>query len=384
MNSQKQNRHSLMAKGILVLLSLLVLIFVFSYAWFAPATAEASGLSVKAKSSGDFDFALGFYNSQTVDTYKYTNWFSGDNVNLDLTNIDAVGGGNYNLLADYSPLDLTGNGATLVRPAMQNGNREIDRSTTGFSESIPNVQYVMFDMIFRTKAANSAIYLDSDSYARGACEDEPGNGALVLDSNNRIQTSKLRREGGDTRSDAEIFNASTYGRLAETASSPSVFSKDAVVGAVRVAFVPFDETQLTFGESSSNATIWTNTDEYKVTSAPNLLWLPRPDIRLNPHQTEGADDMYGWTLSTGLESGATFVHTYYSPSLQQDVSYNNTVISPEASSNDKITNISNRNGQYYYSKVKVVIWLEGNDTEARRAISGGKFEVNFDFKGAGA
>ena len=94
--------------------------------------------------------------------------------------------------------------------------------------------------------------------------------------------------------------------------------------------------------------------------------------------------MYGWTLSTGLKTGTTFTHTYYDPATQQDVPYTGTVTSPKASSNDKITNISNQSGQYYYSKVKVVIWLEGNDTEARRAISGGKFEVACDFKGAGA
>ena len=43
----RTTRHSLMAKGILVLLSLLIMIFVFTYSWYAPENKPivASGIT---------------------------------------------------------------------------------------------------------------------------------------------------------------------------------------------------------------------------------------------------------------------------------------------------------------------------------------------------
>ncbi|MBQ9680424.1 MAG: hypothetical protein IJV48_07075 [Ruminococcus sp.] len=45
----KQNRHSLMAKGIMVLLSLLIIVFIITFAWFTPPEEinEAHGVSMK-------------------------------------------------------------------------------------------------------------------------------------------------------------------------------------------------------------------------------------------------------------------------------------------------------------------------------------------------
>lgn len=384
----KTNRHSLMAKGILVLLSLLILLFAFSFSWYkAVPTADTKGLDAHVSSNGDFDFALGFSNSQTVDTYKYTGWYSGSDVNLDLTHIGITEPGDsnptyYNLLIDYSPIDLTGNGATLVRPAMMSGNKEIDRSTTTYSESVPNSQYITFDMVFRSKSSDTSIYLDQNSFALGGSEIKTNKKADVSTSASGALSNSA------AAGSAFGFNASTYGRTSESASdSTSLVSKDAIVGAVRVAFVGFDDDNLTFeaqptgSASPSQKSIWTNNDVYKNTDVPNLLWIPRPNLKLNPHQTDGSDDMWGWTLSYPA-SGNTYSHTYYNPLTQSDVNYTGAVTAPAATSSDKIVDISHQSDGYYYAKVKVVIWIEGCDTEARRATSGGRFDVYFDFHGS--
>lgn len=384
----KIKTRSILIKGVMVLLSLLVLIFAFTLSWYKNVTdAKTNGMKASVAGTGDFDFALGFSNSQTLDTYKYTDWYSGSSVSLDLTSIGVTNPGDanptyYNLLADYSPIDLTGNGATLIRPAMMAGNKEIDRSTATYSESIPNSQYVTFDIIFRSPSSDTSIYLDSNSFVLGACEYTEGKKSEVSTSSSGALSS-LSAAGSEQK-----FNPSTYGRTSESAAeSTSVVSKDAIVGAVRVAFVGFADSNLTFEAQPTGSavpaadSIWTNNDTYKNTSTPNLLWIPRPNLKLNPHQTDGSDDMWGWTLSYPT-SGVTYTHTYYNPLTQQDVTYNGAVTAPAATSSDKIVELTHHVGDYYYAKVKVVIWIEGCDTEARRATSGGKFDIFFDFKGS--
>ena len=148
-----------------------------------------------------------------------------------------------------------------------------------------------------------------------------------------------------------------------------------------------------------------NTDEYLEDEA-TLLWLPRPDIKLNANNTTT-----NWTLSTGLASGAsgsnytysydsthslstnTYTHTYYKIFEGANTAANHAVVAYSDTVTDlttaqTIADINmNDTGRvvdptsasiYNYTKVKVRIWVEGTDPEARRANSGGKFSVNFE------
>lgn len=367
----KVTRHTLLAKGILVLLSLLIMIFIFTYSWFVPPTVpvHARGVQVHTKSDADFEYAIGFYSSETGGNYKVTA-FSSSSETLDLEHLNVPGDVDehnelidYNLLVDYKPIDVTGDGATLIRPAMQYSNSGIDTSSNNYSIANPNKQYITFDLILRSQQTSAVIKLASESYAKGAVEQTAGDGSL---------------------SGANADNKSSYGD----------FSKDAVVGAIRVAFI--DYSNLTISDIKSNS-------DTLLDNSAALLWLPRPDIKLNT--TNRTDD---WTLSTGLTSGAagsnytyqydethsistnTFTHTYYkifeganSSSNHTVVAYNDTVTDlttpqPIADMNLYDTNHVLDSTSYYYTKVKVRIWVEGTDPEARRAISGGQFSVNFE------
>ena len=393
----RTTRHSLMAKGILVLLSLLILVFVFTYTWYVDPEqpVEASGLSVSARNvSTDFQYAIGFSNSQTGGDYKHTEFTSTVNTDLNLEELyawdDSLEEYPFNLLYDYNPTDLTGDGVTLVRPAMNYGNWSINSASRNYSIAEENVQYITFDLIFRTKVRNTTIRLDSDSYAKGACESFSGDAASL-------------RGSGVTRK-------SKYGD----------FSEDAIVGAVRVAFLGYADN----GETADDIV---NDKQTTYQSAPKLVWIPRPDLYLNNNPTGSSlreKQVDGWDLDCAVASGttknlvsdsytnaaySTYVHQYYkvlkvtgqqTPAIVTDESAVASVINTSVPANtnqvtfgtqcDLVTldrvnaadfTDSNPDNDYYYGKVRVRIWIEGTDSEARRALAGGKFNVSFHITG---
>ena len=393
----KTTRHSLMAKGIMVLLSLLVLVFILTYSWFAdpsqPVTASGVSFSVR-NTSTDFEYAIGFSNSQTGGDYKHTAFTNTVDADLNLealyTSEDTSHQHPINLLYDYNPTDLTGNGVTLVRPAMKYGNWSINSASRNYSIAEENVQYISFDMIFKTAVRNTTIRLDSGSYAKGACESLAGDGSLLTDT-------------------ASFNKDNKYG----------AFSTDAIVGAARVAFLEYADN----GESGNDIV---DIKQTEYVSTPKLLWVPRPDIYLNNNPTGSANkekDITGWALNTNVGSGTTFnlvsdsqnnpsystyIHQYYNVfSVAQNetpaiTTYAGAVASTldttAPASENKVTfattrdlvtlnHINDANNDdvpddgMYYGKVRVRIWIEGTDSESRRALAGGKFNISFHITG---
>jgi len=379
----RTTRHSLLAKGIMVLLSLLVLMFTVTYSWFGHfSTADSSGIAARVESTGDFEYAIGFYNNGTGGAYKVTP-FTNQTSALDLEHLLATDNVTYNLLHDYKPIDITGDGRTLIRPSMSSGNSSIVTSTTDFSIAQPNVQYISFDLYFRSASSGVPINLGSGSWVKGGCE--INNFASMIGS-----------------SAASTFNKSTYGN----------FSRDAIAGAVRIAFIPYDYSTTLSNIPATLSAFQDNTPNYLHDRAM-FVWLPRPDLKLN-----STNSLTGWTLTQAADTSTAAdastdghigsnIHKYYnifecqpyksaadggiassdSERYHKEVAYDNTVtpaVLATASQNFSTTNPSvsfvEGGKTYYYSKVNVRIWVEGTDLEARRATSGGKFEVNFQFK----
>lgn len=400
----KTTRHSLMAKGILVLLSLLIMVFIFTYSWFSDPNqpVEASGLTMSVQNpSTDFQYAIGFSSSMTNYAYTHTDFTNTGEQDLDLTalyphGVDKTNPKNaVNLLYDYTPTDITGDGITLIRPAMAYGNWEINKASNNYSTAEENIQYISFDLIFRTLVPNTTIRLDSGSCAMGNCETHSGDGSL-------------------TNSSVANYNANDDNKYGN-------FSRDAIVGAVRVAFLEYEDDDQTGTDVLSD-------EHFNSYDSVKLLWIPRPDIYLD----NGGNDSQtvGWQLRTGLTrensdfnlvsksindpNYSTYKHQYYNVfegrESNEIVTYSGAVASVinanAPSSTDKVTfgttadlvtlkyfdDVEDENGApgsdglpdddgYYYGKVRVRIWLEGTDSESRRALAGGKFRINFHITG---
>lgn len=359
----KTTRHSLMAKGIMVLLSLVVLVYAFTYAWYiSPDTpVNATGISGSVESTGDFEYAIGFYNNGTGGNYKTTD-FTKESTALNLESLKVYDGTssdndgndsgryyhNYNLLHDYKPIDITGDGKTLIRPAMSYGNSAINTASNDYSIAEPNVQYISFDLYFRSKVPGISIKLGDGSWAKGACEINSGN-----------------------MTGSSATNKSTYGD----------FSRDAIVGAVRIAFVPYDYSSERDNIPSTLDVFQANTPDF-LDKRASFIWLPRTELHLNDN-----GGTTGWTLTTNSTSNDDKQHKYYnifdtSAPRSTSTVYDNTITPADLSeSSQEFCRVSNevQFDDYYYTKVNVRIWIEGTDAESRRATSGGKFEVNFKF-----
>ena len=358
----KTTRHSLVAKGLIVLLSLLILAFVASFSWFkTEPTSKTKGLDVSVENSGDFEYAIGFYNSGTGGEYAVTQ-FTSDTTALDLKHLQAtVDGGStyteYDLLHDYQPIDLTGDGPTLIRPAMMHGNTAINAASDDYSLAVPNKQFINFDLYFRSTSPGMSIYLANGSYAKAGCETTLGN----ISSRSSVNTS-------------------TYG----------TFSRDAIVGAARIAIIPY-----TYDSAPANLT---GNDGYMgltgdQDTAHYFVWLPRPDI----HTSSAPDTTTGWSLTYGTYPNPVATPTYSDTTVTADnvhgyydifngnkviATATNTILpSTLNSANQLMTSIGDtyHYNTYFYTKVNVRIWIEGTDAQSRRAFSGGQFAVNFKF-----
>ena len=427
----KTNRHSLMAKGIMVLLSLLILVFIFTYAWFVSddAPAIANGLSVSTSSSVDFDIAIGYVSPSTGGNYVVTDFESADafdfeklyipqTIELGETTIDngiysknTSASERFNLLDAFRPIDLTGDGVRIYRPAMTNKNRSINYEERSVNEDITeNKQYISFDLYVRSEKPNMYVSLDTGSYVIGACElsDTTLAELSAAIANNTITPGPDEHDGAYLKSKVS-HRLSTYG----------TFSEDSVVGAVRISFTPY------IGYTTNLRDFFTRpngTGNYSLDAEDSKLWIPRSDIYLQDRSDRESD----WTLYTKSDGSAfngnvTFNDSVmreaytglrngditYANAAKKHVYYDQTKIAANLASDqyanrfetvdDAIVDLAQDDSSiihvdqrlsdtiegktYYYGKCRVALWIEGCDAEARKAIDGGSFLFGFNLKG---
>lgn len=245
-----------------------------------------------------------------------------------------------------------------------------DTGWTDYSTMTAQSDYIYRTLYFRSTIPVD-IYLTNGSYVKSKSE---ANGKPLI--------SSLKAD-----LDSERI-------VSEPDANNKYYSKDCVVGAVRVAFVDPVENNST------------------------LLWIPRPDIfcglnnegsiTMNAPNTvpnfknistvslSASDNLYSsivpnpgehWyytiannqittTKLTSVEENGNFITgTSNLPSVNATSSkygYVGTTTKSEGSSD-----------KYYRTAVKVAIWVDGCDAEARKQFVGGKFNANFQFVGIG-
>lgn len=138
-----------------------------------------------------------------------------------------------------------------------------------------------------------------------------------------------------------------------SANNPSTngnFSRDCIVGAARFSIVDTSNTS-------------------------KLLWIPAPNIELS-------DDAA--TVSTGLTSGDSFDHYYYSVSgtTKARTKADNVVTNDDGDytlgQKLQLVELDQKedNDAYFVDYVTCHFWIEGEDNEARLALMGGKFVLS--------
>lgn len=389
-------RRLFLTKNFIMMLVMLVVIIVTVSAWFTVhKTVSADTMRVQAEST-EIDIA------PCVKTYD-----SSYNV---LTDGPGEFGGSLTFSApeDFGSFtkDCTGDGKDLIVPDFNVTNdydnvrrttgKDVNINVTGrhavsqeFSriESLkhpdqdpPEYQYMEFEFYVRSK--NRTLQLGEDSELRA--ESELNGGSL----------SATLATGSDKRS--------AYGN----------FNVDGLVGAIRVALVGEACNEVTQQWQQDTETAgrvsYTNVTD-KSDPAKQILWYPRPDVFLSIPETAG--DITNWSLITGLTGNTygTFQNSYYYNNGNGLTKVDNdtdpkTYISPGVSSGipklgvkktisdfsevnyepEKVDLTIDKNHyreteQYYLTKYTLKVWIEGTDSEARRAMDGGKFNLTLKF-----
>ena len=250
-----------------------------------------------------------------------------------------------------------------------------------YPEQYQQKQYYDFEFYIRSK--NKAINISPDSVVISATELE-GN---LIDSYSATKKS-------------------AYGD----------FNVDGLVGAVRVALIGEYCTSVTQHVKDGTNEILID-DDYAPTTQRSkqvrqLFWVPRPDVFLEVNPDTGNID--DWHLRTGRTEGITYTAPYYlrnnSGGVDKITDDSSVVFSSGTSIqkvNDDKTNTIKSLGQtlsitefgeaqgwnpvkllvdttgvqdnYYVVKYTLRVWIEGADSEARRAMDGGEFSIRLKF-----
>lgn len=237
-------------------------------------------------------------------------------------------------------VEVTGDGETFFSPQLiQKSNYAVVNPSGDWPEADVNEDYLQFTVKMRSKEALK-VYLSSDSSASPS---------------------------------SQVVTGENCGNPSSYASGAATFSKDCIVGALRVSY-----------ENSS--------------SAVPKIWIPCPQYHLN--NNVGSTD---FTMSTNatINSNPTNVtpalvegqpyywnnsyhHYYYDSSkvlndrIDVITTLDDTITTIPTSTDSLLTTLT-KNGDYYTGEATFTIWIEGCDTEARRALVDGKFNLSLVF-----
>lgn len=275
---------------------------------------------------------------------------SDDALELSFTGADGTWSGSLNLadlmregtstsvLDSMKFVEVTGNGETFYSPQLtQKNNYAIVNPDGDWPHSSKNQDYLEFTVKMRSKEALN-VFLSSDSIASAASQVVTG---------------------------ADCGNPSSYG------AGDNAFSKDLIVGALRVSF-----------ENSAG---------YRQ------IWIPRPEYHLN--NVVGSTDYSMTTNATSTSNpyrsgpvaegqpfpwNNSYEHYCYDEDKQlvrltTAITSLPDTVSVVPSDNTTLLTTLTKDGDYYVGEATFTIWIEGCDTEARRALVDGKFNVSLVF-----
>lgn len=410
-----KNRRLLFAKNLIMMLVMLVVIFLAVFAWYYEnGQVTATGTTAKATNPDvvqiavEKNGAIGNYveNTSTHEMeWKAGKWV--DSVNFDTRNFE------------FST-DVTSNGLDFLIP----GFISTEDNETAKDEALKNGKIVNINI--PPTNAKSNMDLTSEEVDAGKKPDYYSARFYLRSKNPSIYVMPSAYLAMKAESDGVAITSSNSVRK----SAYGDFTSDVLVGAMRVS--------LTGGavSSVSNAYAPTRAD---ANDEATFVWVPRPDLFLNiPYGTNDTD----WTLVQNVTAsdsiyrlrdashpsdhpgenltGATYQHQYYArktggvelktavttgsepeavisnpnnsytlpgtgnsvPTLGQSCDITGFTTTANAISmkvDPYAATESEKTDDYYVYQFRINIWIEGTDTEARRAMDLGQFNLYMEF-----
>lgn len=313
----KRDTKSLVMKNLIVMAVLIIIALTGVISWFTNKTkAEADGINVTCEAPKGLKIAVVQHGDPAPDVNDDTQWSEGE---ITLTD------DKYPFLKEQSIIEITSDGTDFYKPKLTQENGKAKPDTSSVWDVADKDSYLSIDVYMKT-GEERVVYLNSET------EISP------------TSTTLTGEQSGNKSDDGN-------------------FSKDCIVGAVRLSTV-----------STVN-----RTDDSTIKN----LWIPAPQIHYDSDKKE---------VTLNNTSGDTFKHKYWEVAKNSDgktgmpqgttsVEYEGVVIT-NTNNNFKLgkkcefANLKAKNGSKYATGMTTVnIWVDGEDDEARFAMVGGKFKA---------
>lgn len=310
----KRDTKSLVMKNLIVMAVLIIIALTGVISWLTNKTeATADGINVTCEAPKGLKIAVVQHGEPAPDVNDETQWSEGE---ITLTK-DA-----YPFLKEQSIIEITSDGTDFYKPKLTQENGKAKPDTSSEWDVADKDSYLSIDVYMKT-GEDHAVYLNSGT------EISP------------ISSTLTGEQSGNKSDDGN-------------------FSKDCIVGAVRLSTVNSTDSNL------------------------KNLWIPAPQIHYD-------GDKKVVTLNNA--SGDTFKHMYWKVTKNSDgktgkpqgttsEEYNKGVITNtkndfKLGKNYKFANLTKKQpgDKYATGMTTVNIWVDGEDDEARLAMVGGKFKA---------
>lgn len=309
----KRDTKSLVMKNLIVMAVLIIIALTGVISWFTNKTkATADGINVICEAPKGLKIAVVRHGEEAPDVNDETQWSEGE---VTLTK-DA-----YPFLKEQSIIEITSDGTDFYKPKLTQENGKAKPDTSSVWDVADKDAYLSIDVYMKT-GEDHVVNLNSGT------EISP------------ISTTLTGEQSGNKSDDGN-------------------FSKDCIVGAVRLSTV-----------NSTDSTI-------------KNLWIPAPQIHYDSDKKE---------VTLNNTSGDTFNHKYWKVAKNSDgktgipqgttpVEYEGVITNTnndfELGKNCKFANLTKKqpSDKYATGMTTVNIWVDGEDDEARFAMVGGKFKA---------
>lgn len=319
----KRDTKSLVMKNLIVMAVLIIIALTGVISWFTNKTdATADGINVTCKAPDGLEIAIVPHGSNEELKYQ--------------TGTITLTKDKYPFLKQLSMEEITSDGRYFYKP-------KITQDSSGaFVDTTSDEPWINAENAYINNfSANSSLsYLSVDVYMRSE-----GLHKIILSSSTSV-TPQDKDKLTDVK---DIANKSNMG----------AFSKNCIVGAVRVSTVVGDECN---------------------------LWIPAPNIRYYKDETGK------WLVDTKIVSNVsgTFEHKYWevdhstSKRIGDKTKTADKVITNNKGDyslgvNKELLTLSQDGPDYYTGMVTLNLWIDGEDAEARQAFVGGRFSADFKF-----
>lgn len=308
----KRDTKSLVMKNLIVMAVLIIIALTGVISWFTNKTeATADGINVTCKAPKGLKIAVVRHGDSPPTDKDFEN-----NGTITLTK------DKYPFLKEQSIIEITSDGTDFYKPKLTQENGKAKPDPSSVWDVADKDSYLSIDVYMKT-GEDHVVYLNSET------EISP------------ISTTLTGEQSGNKSDDGD-------------------FSKDCIVGAVRLSTVNSTDSKL-----------------------KNLLWIPAPQIHYNSDKKE---------VTLGNTSGDTFIHKYWKVVKNSDGKtgmpqgtdavkkagvITNTNNDFKLGENCKFANLTKKqpNDEYATGMTTVNIWVDGEDDEARFAMVGGKFKA---------